>query len=70
MTDAVLELTGVSRDYRGLRPLRIERLTVRAGEHVAILGLDQVTSEVFLNLVTGATVPDRGEVKLFGRATS
>jgi ABC-type lipoprotein export system ATPase subunit len=66
----VLELTDVSRDYRGLRPLRIERLAVGAGEHVAILGLDQVTAEVFVNLVTGATVPDRGEVKIFGRPTS
>jgi ABC-type lipoprotein export system ATPase subunit len=70
VSDPVLELTGVSRDYRGLRPLRIERLAVAAGEHVAILGLDQVTAEVFVNLVTGATVPDRGEVKLFGRPTS
>ena len=70
MSDPVLELTGVSRDYRGLRPLRIERLAVAAGEHVAILGLDQVTAEVFVNLVTGATVPDRGDVTIFGRPTS
>ena len=70
MSAPVLELTDVSREYRGLRPLRIERLAVGAGEHVAILGLDQVTAEVFVNLVTGATVPDRGEVKIFGRPTS
>lgn len=70
MSDPVLELTGVSRDYRGLRPLRIESLTVAAGEQIAILGLDQATSEVFVNLATGATVPDRGEVKVFGRPTS
>jgi phospholipid/cholesterol/gamma-HCH transport system ATP-binding protein len=66
----VLELSDVSKDYQGLRPLRIERLVVGQAESVAIVGLDRVTAEVFVNLVTGATVPDRGEVTLFGRATS
>jgi len=66
----VLDLHGVSKDYRGLRPLRIERLTVAGGEHVALLGLDQVSAEVFINLVTGATLPDTGDVHVFGRPTS
>ena len=70
MTGAVLHLAGVSKDYRGLRPLRIDELVVAAGEQVAILGLDQVSAEVFINLVTGATLPDRGDVTLFGRASS
>ena len=66
----VLELSDVSKDYRGLRPLRIASLQVRAGEHIAIVGLDQMTAEVFVNLVTGATLPDRGDVRLFGRSTA
>ena len=66
----VLELSGVSKDYRGLRPLRIADLSVLPGENVAILGLDQIAAEVFVNLVTGATLPDRGEVRLFGRSTA
>ena len=70
MSDRVLELSDVSKDYRGLRPLRIERLVVGHADSVAIVGLDRVTAEVFVNLVTGATVPDRGEVTLFGRPTS
>ena len=70
MSEPVLEISDVARDYRGLRPLRIERLAVGAGESIAILGLDQVTAEVFVNLVTGATLPDRGEVKVFGRSTA
>jgi ABC-type lipoprotein export system ATPase subunit len=67
---AILELVDVVRDYRGLRPLRIERLAIGAADHVAILGFDRATAEVFLNLITGATVPDRGQVTLFGRASS
>jgi len=66
----VLDLSDVSKEYQGLRPLRIERLVVGHADSVAIVGLDRVTAEVFVNLVTGATVPDRGEVKLFGRPTS
>ena len=66
---AVLELIDVSKDYQGLRPLRIAQLTIAAGELVAIVGLDQTTAEVFVNLVTGTTLPDRGEVKVFGRGT-
>src|SRR5947207_6770885 len=66
----LVELTALSKDYHGLRPLRIEKLNLAAGELVAILGLDQPMAETFVNLVTGATLPDRGEVKVFGRPTS
>ena len=70
MNDAVLEFAGISKDYRGLRPLRIAKLTIAAGEQVAILGLDRFSAEVFVNLATGATLPDEGEVRVFGRPTS
>jgi ABC-type transporter Mla maintaining outer membrane lipid asymmetry ATPase subunit MlaF len=43
---------------------------VAAGEQVAILGFDRVSAEVFVNLVTGATLPDAGDVRLLGRPTS
>jgi ABC-type transporter Mla maintaining outer membrane lipid asymmetry ATPase subunit MlaF len=65
----VLELSDVSKDYRGLRPLRIASLAVAAGERVALLGLDAAAAEVFVNLITGAALPDQGDVRLFGRST-
>ena len=70
MTAAVLELSGVVKDYRGVRPLRIASLSVRAGEHVALVGVDQVAAEVFTNLVTGAILPESGDIRVFGRPTS
>lgn len=70
MTAPVLELAGVSKSYGGLRPLRIQQLTVAAGEHVALMGLDQPMSEVFINLVTGASLPEHGDVKVFGQPTA
>jgi ABC-type lipoprotein export system ATPase subunit len=70
VTPAVLEFAGISKDYHGLRPLRIADLRVAAGEHVAILGLDRPAAEIFVNLATGATLPDAGQVRVLGRATS
>jgi predicted ABC-type transport system involved in lysophospholipase L1 biosynthesis ATPase subunit len=69
VSDPVLELTGVSRNYGGLRPLRIAELRVAPGESVALLGFDQPTAETFVNLATGASLPDSGDVRLFGRLT-
>ena len=66
----VLELAAVSKDYRGLRPLRIQLLSVNARDQIAILGFDQPSAEVFVNLVTGATLPDQGTVAAFGRSTA
>lgn len=69
MTAPILELQSVSKDYGGLRPLRIEQLVVDAAVQLAIVGLDRPTAEVLINLVTGASLPDRGEVAVFGRAS-
>jgi putative ABC transport system ATP-binding protein len=68
--DVVLELTDVRKSYSGLRPLRIGALVVRAGERVAVSGLDAGAAEMLVNLVTGATLPDDGRVMTWGRATS
>lgn len=70
MTSPLVELSGVSKNYQGLRPLRIDKLTVESGDHVAILGFDAPMAEVFVNLVTAATLPDSGEVRIFGRTTA
>ena len=69
MSAAVLEFAGTSKVYGGLRPLRIAELRVHAGDSVALLGFDQPTAEVFVNLATGATLPDAGEVSIFGLPT-
>jgi ABC-type transporter Mla maintaining outer membrane lipid asymmetry ATPase subunit MlaF len=67
---AAIDLRDVQKDYRALRPLRIKSLEVRDGESVALLGLDRAAAEVLVNLITAATVPDAGEVRIFGRATA
>lgn len=60
----------MKKDYGGLRPLRLAALAVRPGERIAITGVDAPAAEILANLLTGATLPDEGEIRLFGRATS
>jgi ABC-type lipoprotein export system ATPase subunit len=66
----VLRIAGVRKQYNALRPLRINALVVAAGERVAVSGLDAGAAEVLVNLVTGASVPDEGEVLIEGRSTA
>jgi ABC-type transporter Mla maintaining outer membrane lipid asymmetry ATPase subunit MlaF len=70
VSETILEVRGVTKSYGGLRPLRMERLDLHAGERIALVGLDGATAEVFVNLLTGASLPDQGRVALFGRDTS
>ena len=69
MTDVLLQISGLSKDYQTLRPLRIKDLTVRRGDVVSISGIDVLGAETLVHLVTGATLADTGEVLLFGRNT-
>jgi ABC-type transporter Mla maintaining outer membrane lipid asymmetry ATPase subunit MlaF len=71
MTGApAIEIVGVTKSYAALRPLRIASLTVAAGERVALSGIDAGGAELLVNLVTGASLPDAGEVRVFGRRTA
>jgi ABC-type transporter Mla maintaining outer membrane lipid asymmetry ATPase subunit MlaF len=65
-----LVLTNVEKQYGGLRPLRVRDLRVPAGQITMLIGFDRPTAEVFVNLITGASLPDTGEVASLGRPTS
>jgi phospholipid/cholesterol/gamma-HCH transport system ATP-binding protein len=62
----VLEILDVEKRYQALRPLRLQALTIAPEERVAIVGLDAGAAEVLVNLVTGASVADRGTVRVLG----
>jgi phospholipid/cholesterol/gamma-HCH transport system ATP-binding protein len=65
-----LVLTDVEKQYGGLRPLRVRDLRVPAGRITMLLGFDRPSAEVFVNLITGASLPDKGEIASLGRPTS
>lgn len=67
---AVLEISRLSKEYGGLRPLRVEQLSLAGADQVALIGIDQPAAETLVNLITGASLPDRGDVNVFGRATA
>jgi len=60
----------VRKAYSGLRPLRLNDLSIAEGERVALSGLDAGAAEVLVNLVTGASLPDAGEVLVLGTNTA
>jgi len=67
--ELLVSIHGVRKDYHGLRPLRVERLELRDGETVALVGFDRAAAEVLVNLITGATLPDAGDVEVLGTPT-
>jgi ABC-type transporter Mla maintaining outer membrane lipid asymmetry ATPase subunit MlaF len=66
----VLEIRNVRMHYQALRPLRVADLTVAEAERVALSGLDAGAAELLVNLVTGAALPEEGEIRVFGRSTA
>lgn len=64
-----LELKNVEKQYGGLRPLRIRDLRIEAGRCAMLIGFDRPTAETFVNLITGAGLPEQGEVAALGRPT-
>jgi predicted ABC-type transport system involved in lysophospholipase L1 biosynthesis ATPase subunit len=65
----VIEFIRVVKTYNALRPLRIADLMIARGDALALGGFDAGAAEMFVNLVTGAAVPDSGEVLVAGRST-
>jgi ABC-type transporter Mla maintaining outer membrane lipid asymmetry ATPase subunit MlaF len=66
----LIEILAVSKHYGEAQPLRVAQLHVAAGDRIAIAGFDAGAAETFMHLVTGAALPDRGEVRIDGRATT
>ena len=66
---SLLEIKGLKKDYQSLRPLRIADLRLSPGDVISIGGIDAVAAETLVHLVTGATLPDEGDVTLFGQNT-
>ena len=68
-TTPLIAISGVLKHYPALRPLRISALTVAAADRLVLSGFDAAAAEVFIHLVTGASLPDEGEVRIDGRST-
>jgi putative ABC transport system ATP-binding protein len=65
----LISIADVSRSYGGLRPLRILAFEARAADRIVLTGFDQGAAESFVHLVTGAALPESGDVRIAGRPT-
>jgi predicted ABC-type transport system involved in lysophospholipase L1 biosynthesis ATPase subunit len=68
--EPLVHLQRVVKHYQSLRPLRVQNLVVGRGDALALLGFDAAMAEVLVSLITAGTLPDEGQVTLFGRPTS
>jgi predicted ABC-type transport system involved in lysophospholipase L1 biosynthesis ATPase subunit len=69
MSDALVTVRQLTKNYQALRPLRLQSLTLERAGLVSLVGLDAQAAEMFVGLLTGAVLPDEGEVHLFGKST-
>lgn len=65
----LLDITGLVKHYQGLRPLRVAGLRLGRGDRYALAGFDAGAAEALVLLITGAALPDTGEVHVLGRNT-
>jgi len=66
MTAAGLELRGVAKSFGGQTVLEDINLIVRPGEFVSVVGPSGAGKSTILNLLTGALVPDGGDILFNG----
>ena len=62
----MLALHKVSKTFGGVAAVKDVSLTVEAGEIVGIMGPNGSGKTTLFNLVSGALVPDQGEIRLLG----
>lgn len=61
-----IRFENVVKNFHGTPLLRIDDLSIAEKECVAFYGLPEEFSEPLINLVTGATIPDEGTLKILG----
>jgi predicted ABC-type transport system involved in lysophospholipase L1 biosynthesis ATPase subunit len=66
----LIDLEGVVTAAGGLRPLRVKSLQVAAGDRIVLAGFDADAAASIVHLITGAAVPEQGEVRIAGRPTT
>jgi fructose transport system ATP-binding protein len=67
MSDIVLETRGLTKHYGGVHALVDANFTLRAGEHVAIMGDNGAGKSTFVRQITGVEKPTAGTIRFDGR---
>ncbi|WP_038056648.1 ABC transporter permease subunit [Thermus amyloliquefaciens] len=65
--EVVLEVRGLQKSFGGLLAVAGVSFTLKRGEILALIGPNGAGKSTIFNLVAGALLPDRGQVRLFGK---
>lgn len=65
----LIEMTGICKHFGEPRPLVIRNLTIRSSDRIALPDLNVGAAEILINLITGASLPDEGTVRVAGHDT-
>ena len=65
----IVEISDVERQLESGLLLRIKRARLEPRDRLALFGFDGLAAEAFVHLLTGALLPDRGDVRIAGRST-
>lgn len=67
MSEPILSLTNISKNFAGVHALRGVRLELRPGEVHALLGENGAGKSTLVKVITGVHQPDNGEIYLSGQ---
>ena len=63
----VLEISGLTKHYGGVKALTDAQFSLAPGEHAAIVGDNGAGKSTFVRLITGAEQPNSGSIALDGQ---
>jgi ribose transport system ATP-binding protein len=66
MTDAILELLGISKSYPGVRALSNVHFTAKPGEVVGLIGENGAGKSTLMKILGGVTEPTSGTIRIGG----
>jgi predicted ABC-type transport system involved in lysophospholipase L1 biosynthesis ATPase subunit len=66
----LIEIASVVKQYGGNEPIRIARLAVSARDRLVVSGLGPQAAEMLMLLISGAVLPDEGEIRIDGVSTA
>jgi len=68
MTPAILEITGVTKRFGNLTALEDVSFTIREGEILGLIGPNGAGKSTLVNLISGVTSYETGDIRLLGKS--
>lgn len=66
MSDIILEMTGITKEFPGVKALDNVDFQLRRGEIHALMGENGAGKSTFIKIITGVHTPETGEIRLNG----